>query len=69
MSEHYDALETRDPAAREREQFARLRDVIARAMTALGWAEQLHGVAATARNWNTVGKLLVLARELEEKKR
>jgi uncharacterized protein (DUF1697 family) len=31
--------------------------------------ERALGVAATARNWNTVGKLLVLARELEEKKR
>ena len=39
--DHYDALETRDPAAREREQFARLPDVIAHAMTAPGWAKHL----------------------------
>jgi uncharacterized protein (DUF1697 family) len=30
--------------------------------------ERAMGVPATARNWNTVGKLLVLARELEEKR-
>jgi phenylacetate-CoA ligase len=46
MMQHYDALETRDPAAREREQMARLREVIARAMTAPGWAKQLAGVDA-----------------------
>ena len=43
MFNHYDALETLDPAAREREQFARLPEVIARAMTAPGWARQLAG--------------------------
>ena len=31
MTEHYDALETRDPAAREREQFARLPETSSRA--------------------------------------
>jgi phenylacetate-CoA ligase len=44
MAEHYDALETRDPAARERELFARLPDAVAKAMTAPGWAAQLKGV-------------------------
>jgi phenylacetate-coenzyme A ligase PaaK-like adenylate-forming protein len=44
MPGHYDALETRDPAAREREQFARLTDIIARAMNAPGWAEHLQGI-------------------------
>ena len=44
MSDHYDALETRDPAARERELFARLPEAIAHAMTAPGWARQLAGV-------------------------
>ena len=43
-ADHYDALETRDPAARERELFARLPESIARAMTAPGWAQQLAGV-------------------------
>jgi phenylacetate-CoA ligase len=41
---HYDVLENRDPAARERELFARLPEAIARAMTAAGWARQLKGV-------------------------
>ena len=44
MPEHYDALETRDPAAREREQFARMPEIVARAMTAPGWAAHLKGV-------------------------
>lgn len=46
MPEHYDALETRDPAVREREQFARLGDVIARATTAPGWSKHLSGIDA-----------------------
>ena len=41
MPEHYDALETRDPAVRECEQLARLNDIIVRAMTAPGWARHL----------------------------
>ena len=44
MSNHYDALETRDPAARERELFARLPEAIAHALEAPGWARQLAGV-------------------------
>lgn len=52
MSEFYDALETRDPAAREKEIFARLPEALARAMTAPGWAAHLKGIdpkAATSR--------------------
>ncbi|MEW6449466.1 MAG: AMP-binding protein [Pseudomonadota bacterium] len=44
MPDHYDTLETRDPATREREQFARLPDLVTRAMTAPGWAKQLSGI-------------------------
>ena len=44
MPDYYDTLETRDPAARERDLFARLPDSIARAMTAPGWAAHLKGV-------------------------
>jgi phenylacetate-CoA ligase len=44
LPDHYDALETRDPAARERELFARLPDQIARTVAAPGWAKQLAGV-------------------------
>jgi len=43
---HYDALETRDPALREREQFAALPGIVARAMTAPAWAKLLEGVDA-----------------------
>jgi phenylacetate-CoA ligase len=48
MPEHYDALESRDPAIRERDQFARLAEIIARAMTAPGWAKHLSGVNPVA---------------------
>jgi len=41
MADHFDSLETRDPAARERDLFARLPAAIARAMTAPGWAKHL----------------------------
>ena len=44
MSDHYDTLETRDPAAREREQLARLPEAVAQAMTAPGWARHLSGI-------------------------
>ena len=44
MAEFYDGLETRAPETREREQFSKLPDVIARAMSASGWAEALAGV-------------------------
>jgi phenylacetate-CoA ligase len=44
MSDHYDALETRDPAARVREQLALLPEALTLAMTAPGWARQLSGV-------------------------
>ena len=46
MSDHFDALETRDPAQREREQFARLPGVIANALRGPGWAAHLAGVDA-----------------------
>ena len=48
MPEHYDVLETRDPAVRERDQLARLTEIIARAMTAPGWARHLSGVDPNA---------------------
>jgi phenylacetate-CoA ligase len=44
MPNHYDALEIRDPAAREREQFAGLPEILARAMAAPGWAKHLAGI-------------------------
>jgi phenylacetate-CoA ligase len=48
MADHFDTLETRDPAARERDLFARLPGQIARAMAAPGWAKHLAGIDAAA---------------------
>ncbi len=42
--DHYDALETRDPSQRETETFAKLPKLLARALTAPGWARQLTGI-------------------------
>jgi phenylacetate-CoA ligase len=42
--QHFDSLETRDPAAREQDVFARLPAQIARVMSAPGWAKHLAGV-------------------------
>ncbi|MGX4803540.1 phenylacetate--CoA ligase family protein [Bradyrhizobium guangdongense] len=44
MTAHYDALETREPAAREAELFARLPSVLRSAMAAPAYAERLKGV-------------------------
>jgi phenylacetate-CoA ligase len=44
MSKHHDALETRDPAAREADVFGRLPSMLARAIAAPGWARQLKGI-------------------------
>jgi phenylacetate-CoA ligase len=41
---YYDIVETRDPAVRECEVFARIPEIIARAMKAPGWAAHLKGV-------------------------
>jgi phenylacetate-CoA ligase len=63
MAEHYDALETRDPAVREREQFARLNEVIVRAVTAPGWARHLSAVDVKSVNSRaTLSKLPVLGK-------
>ncbi|WP_029084720.1 phenylacetate--CoA ligase family protein [Bradyrhizobium sp. th.b2] len=43
MTDHYDALETRDPAQREAALFARLPDVLRRAMAAPAYANLLRG--------------------------
>jgi phenylacetate-CoA ligase len=44
MPDHYDSLETRAPLERERELMAALPRIVARAMTAPGWAKHLAGV-------------------------
>src|SRR6476660_5471368 len=46
MPDHFDSLETRDPAAREKDLFARLPAQIARAMSAPGCAKHLAGIEA-----------------------
>src|ERR1700722_15501211 len=43
MTDHYDALETRTPAGREADLFARLPDVLRKAMAAPAYAERLGG--------------------------
>jgi phenylacetate-coenzyme A ligase PaaK-like adenylate-forming protein len=44
MADYFDALETRDPAGRDKDLFARLPAQIARAMSAPGWAKHLAGI-------------------------
>jgi len=44
MTEHYDALETREPATREADLFSRLPDVLRKAMAAPAYAERLQGI-------------------------
>jgi phenylacetate-CoA ligase len=46
--DHFDALETRDGVTRERDLFGQLPELIARAMTAPGWAGHLAGVDPTS---------------------
>src|SRR6201991_3216069 len=48
MIDHYDALETRDPAERERDLFSRLPDVLRKAMAAPGYATHLKGIDPSA---------------------
>jgi phenylacetate-CoA ligase len=44
MTDHYDALETRDPAMREADLFSRLPGVLRKAMAAPAYAERLKGI-------------------------
>src|SRR5882757_6458669 len=48
MTDHYDARETRDPAAREAELFARLPDVLRKALAAPAYAERLRDIDLAA---------------------
>jgi phenylacetate-CoA ligase len=48
MTEHYDSLETRDPAEREANLFARLPHVLSEAMTTPGYARHLAGIDPAA---------------------
>ena len=58
---HYDALETRDQASREADLFARLPDVLRRAMAAPAYAERLRGTdPAAVTNRAALARLPVL---------
>ena len=48
MTDHYDALETREPAKREAELFSRLPDVLRKALAAPAYAERLKGIDPAA---------------------
>jgi phenylacetate-CoA ligase len=61
MTNHYDALETREPAAREAELFARLPDLLHKAMQAPAYAERLQGIdPASIKDRAALAKLPVL---------
>jgi phenylacetate-CoA ligase len=69
VPDFYDTEETRAPEAREREQFSGLPEVIARALTAPGWAAQLSGVEPrTVISREALAQLPVLRKsELKER--
>ena len=48
MTDHYDALETRNPQEREADLFSRLPDVLRKAMAAPAYAERLKGIDAAS---------------------
>src|SRR5215467_9890905 len=48
MSDHYDALETREPAKREADLFSRLPNVLGKALAAPAYAERLKGIDPTS---------------------
>src|ERR1044072_8345916 len=61
MTEHYDALETRDPASREADLFARPPGVLRKAIEAPAYAERLKGIdPASVTNRAALARLPVL---------
>jgi len=61
MTEHYDALETRDPAEREAALFARLPEVLRSAIAAPAYAERLGGIdPASVTSREALARLPVL---------
>jgi phenylacetate-CoA ligase len=61
MTDHYDACETRAPAAREADLFARLPDVLRKAIAAPAYAERLRGLdPASVTNRAALARLPVV---------
>src|SRR5712672_929243 len=61
MTDHFDALETIEPAMREADLFARLPDVLRKAMAATAYAERLQGIdPATITSRAALARLPVL---------
>ncbi len=65
MTAHYDALETRSPAERDKSLFAQLPDVLRAAMTAPGYAKHLAGVKPEAITSRAVLATLPVLRKSE----
>jgi phenylacetate-CoA ligase len=63
MTDHYDALETRDPSIREAELFSRLPAILRKAMEAPGYAEHLRGIDPAAINSRSVLATLPVLRK------
>ena len=69
MPDFYDDLETRAPEAREREQFAALPDLLARALSAPGWREQLAGIESNSVTTRAALAKLPILRKSDLKER
>jgi phenylacetate-CoA ligase len=65
MTDHYDALETRDPLTREAELFARLPDVLRKALAAPGYAEHLGRIDPARINSRAVLATLPVLRKAD----
>jgi phenylacetate-CoA ligase len=65
MTEHYDSIETREPAEREADLFARLPQVLRKAMSAPGYARHLAGIDPAAVVDRTALATLPLLRKSE----
>src|SRR5580698_3483026 len=65
MTEHYDTLETRKPAEREADLFARLPGVLRKAMAAPAYAERLAGIDPAAVTSRTALARLPVLRKSE----